>query len=57
MFKSFELSSKNFCCDWCLEVQYAVKVPFEAALLIEAAVGLEGHSLEERVYIKIQQSM
>ena len=31
---------------------YTVKVPFEAPLLIEAAVGLEGHSPVECVYIK-----
>ncbi len=31
--------------------------PFEAALLIEAAVGLEGHSLVECVCIKLQQSI
>ncbi len=39
---------------------YTVKVPFEAALLIEAAVGLEGPSLVECVYIKhvkIQESI
>ena len=36
---------------WC----YPVKGLFEAALLIEAAVGLEGHSLVECVCIKIQQ--
>ncbi len=38
-----------------------IKVPFEAAPLIEATVGLEGHSLVEWVYmymyIKIQQSI
>ncbi len=28
-----------------------MKVPFEAVLLIEAAVGLDSHSLVERVYI------
>ncbi len=31
-----------------------VKVPFEDALLIEVAVDLEGHTLVERVCIKIQ---
>ncbi len=36
---------------------YTVKVPFEAALLIEAAVDIEGHSLVECVCIKIQQSI
>ena len=34
-----------------------VRVPVEAALLIEASVGLEGHSLVEHVCIKIQQSI
>ncbi len=34
-----------------------IKVSFEATLLIEAAVGLEGHSLTERVCIKIQQNI
>ncbi len=36
-------------------VQGTVKVPFEVTLLIEASVGLEGHSLVEHVCIKIQQ--
>ncbi len=34
---------------------YAVKVPFEAALLIKATVGL-GHSLVEPVCIKSQKA-
>ncbi len=33
---------------------YTVKVPFEVGLLIEAAIGLKGHSLVERVVFKIQ---
>ncbi len=34
-----------------------IKVPFEASLLNEAPVGVEGHSLVERVCIKMQQSI